>query len=240
MNRFRADFKWMTGVLFSLVFASLLVSSALFQASGRVNGEEAIAAMGRPLQANSDLKSSLYADAPDLLALLEDPDFATIVYDDPERLSAAIDSLSDQSPLSGDDSDALKEQLRLFGSLASIPARGTHDSVWPVLAVQAVLLLLLAAAVAFFSRGLGRVVSIGICLAVVSWPLLGLLKITDPGGLLAAGEGTGVTGEAVGPADVARPLIEDLHAGAVTVTSLFAFLALLLLVAAAIATAARR
>lgn len=237
MNHFHTDFKWIAGILFCLVFASLLAVSALFQASGRVSGEEAIAAMGRPLLADSDLKSSLYVQAPELLALLEDPDYAGIVYEDPGRLDTAIDALSDRPPIPGDDSGALEEQLRLFGTLAALPARGTHDRVWPVLAAQALLLLLLGAAVVVFSRGLGRVVSIAICLAAVSWPPLLLLKAVDPAGLVGR---EGAAADAVSPTEVVRPLVEGLHAGALTVTSLFAFLALLLLVGAAIASATRR
>lgn len=236
MSLLRATGKWICGILFCLVFFAFLVVAAFYQASGRVSGEQTIAAMNRSLLADTELRGALYVHAPDLLALLESPGFAATVYRDPAALTTATNAIPDNGETT-DEVGSIREQLRLYGFLMKVPASTTRDSLLPVLGALAALAALLAACVAALGRGLGRLTGIGACLAAVSWPLYGLLKIASPAELLAKGEGA--AGSTANYREVARPLLVSLHEEALTVSSLFAFLALLLFVGAAIAFAAR-
>lgn len=234
MSLLRATGKWICGILFCLVFFAFLVVATLYQSSGRVSAEQTISAMNRPVLGDAEIMGALYLHAPDLAALLESPDFAATVYRDPEALTAAVDAIDGDA---SEDAGSVREQLGLYSFLVKLPSSATRDSLLPALGILASLLVLFGAGIVALGRGLGRLTGIGACLAAVSWPLYGLLRFVQPAALL--GSYGGSTDGAVSYIEVARPLVVSLHEEALTVSSLFAFLALLLFVGAAIAFAAR-
>lgn len=235
MTLLRATGKWICGILFCLAFLAFLAVATLYQASGRVSAEQTISAMSRPVLGDPELKGALYLHAPDFAALLESPDFAATVYRDPEALTAAVDAIDGDA---SEDAGSIREQLGLYSFLMKLPSSATRDSLLPVLGILASLSVLLGAGVVAFGRGLGRLTGVGACLAAVTWPLYALLRFVRPAELLDGSGGS--TDGAASYADVARPLLLSLHEEALTVSSLFAVLSLLLFIGAAIAFIARR
>ncbi len=215
------NLKWVFAVCFTIVLFLTLVTAVMYQASGRSQAEHTIEAMMEPVLANPQFHSGLSVLSPEFLAYLEDPDFASAVYEDPEVLRQGIDSIPDD----------LKTTLNIISIPMTFLGSQAHSDYRGVLMVLTVISLVLGLLVTVFSRRLGRLVSPGICTALAAWvPLAAVLALRSSlAGWLSSSPGGG---EQDVVAAAMRSLAEGILNQAVSLFGIFSFLSLLLLISA--------
>ncbi|MEK7817533.1 MAG: hypothetical protein AAB281_04680, partial [Actinomycetota bacterium] len=123
MNRWRVDFKWIFGIIFTLVLIFALMMLSMFQATGQVRAEKVISAMKQTLISDARLREELSVVAPDILNFLESPDFSSRVYDDPAYLQYKIDAIpaaTQPLPETPDGAGAPRETAQSTRSLLEI------------------------------------------------------------------------------------------------------------------------
>lgn len=246
MNRWRADFKWIFGIIFTLVLIFALLMLAMFQATGRGSAERTISAMRQAIVSDTALRDQLSLASPDILTFLESPDFSSRVYDDPAYLQRKIEAIpSGTQPPPGVPDGAGSPQeavqsaralLEIYIMPMSFLSAGVHSFFRGVLIALVILAALAAAPFILLSRGLGRAVSAGVSIAVASWGPFLFFR-------LLKGRTLGWTPEKNGSGDSfeQRRAIEEgvnqfaqsIVAASLSVYTLFSMLALMLLLAAA-------
>ncbi len=226
----RADFKWLAGVLLVPALVFLLASLAFYRQTQPAPARAVITEMSLPFLSDPRAAATLERLAPDMLAFLESPAFATAVYEDPSRLQRLAGDLPD---LPGDEGRELDAALTVATRGVALTSSGAHERAARAVLFSAAAVLLLTAAMAAAGRRLGRLAGPGTCLLVASLflllPALFLRSRLLDGLLSSVGEEAGGM-----VAAVARPLLEAFIEAAVSVSGLALLLALLLLAGAAL------
>ncbi len=244
----RVDAKWIFGVLFAVLLFSLIAVLALFRLTAPDQAEQTIAAMNQPILTQPQLRADLPLLSQQFFAFISSPGYAHDIYEDPARLREAIGTIP-QSPGQnagpgpeagaglGGAGSYLRAALGVYGSAVLVLGSGVHAVAKGILFVLLALLLVTGSALVFFSRGAGRIVSVGSAVAAASWaPLLALILVR--GSLQGWLEGMDSGGQSDVQkqilADSLRPLAASVLDQAEPVFRFFSFLAVLLLAAAAI------
>lgn len=245
MNRWRADFKWIFGIIFTLVFIFALLMLAMFQATGRESAERTLSAMRKSIVSETGIRDQLSVVAPDILSFLESPDFSSRVYDDPAYLQRKIEAIpSGTQPVSltPETAGALQEAqsarsfLEIYITPMSFLSAGVHSFFRGAFIILLILSALAAAPFILLSRGLGRAVSAGVSMAVASWGPFLFFSLLE-------GRRLGWTPEKNGSGDSyeqrraieegANQFAQSLVDASLSVYTLFAMLSLILLLGAA-------
>lgn len=254
----RVDLKWVFGIPFTIVLGLTLVVVAFFSVTSRDNSVDTIAAMQKTLLSRPELVAEINAGAPQLAALINSPDFARLVYEDPAVLDSAIAAIPDASQVAavaeaqGGPADAASEvgNMKAAVQTYSLPVRflnaGVHEGLGAVITVQLLFLLLTGIPFLLLSRRTGRLVSPGVSLALASWLPLLVLSFTHQGVLrnidetqasLGGGEESVVTQAAI---DAVRPFVDGAFGPAIATYQLFAFISIGLLTVAGLIYGALR
>lgn len=168
----RTAFKWISGIVFTLVLILFLTVLTIFQANSPSHSPATINALIVPLLSDPELAAGIYEVDPELLDYLESPSFATSVYEDPGAFQQEIDSLPEVSSGSYEQLNATLDTISVAAVLLGQPV---HAGFGMALAVLGFLLVASGAVLVLMSRRLGRLANPGICVAVASWlPLLAI------------------------------------------------------------------
>ncbi len=247
----RLDAKWISGILFTVLLFLLMVVLVLLRLTGQDQAEQTIAAMNRPIRAQQQLRADLPLLSPRFYEFINSAGYARSVYENPASLQEKIDTIpltpagQDAGPvpvsaaggaLAGSGS-YLRATLGVYGSAVRVLGSGVHADAEGALFVLLALLLVTGSSLVFFSRGAGRIVSVGSSVAAASWaPLLALTLIRNS--LQGWLDGTGA--QAQGDmqrqilAESLRPLAAAALDQATMVFRFFSILAVLALLAAVI------
>lgn len=264
VKQWRVDLKWVFGIPFSLILFSTLVVFSLFQVSGRDNATGALAAMNREVLAEPGRLEELNQGAPQLVTLLQDPQFSAKIYEDPAVLDEALQNAqanANRAELENIPADAPPEAAQAYLEENPVQPNGAqanggmgalglpikmvagpfHSTMGIVLTVQVVLLLLTGIPYLVLSRRLGRLVSPAVSLALASWlPLLILASVSGAasswidGKRMAVGSGEQEQLDRL-MAGLAGPWLDNFFGGALSVYRFCAYAAALLLLLAGVA-----
>jgi hypothetical protein len=250
-RQWRVDLKWVFGVPFTLVLAMALAMLAMFQATGREQAQQTIVKANQSIFDQQQFLQDTRLYAPQLMSFLESPDFARIVYDNPEALEAQVNAIPDDAgmppvptgdnPLAGANVDqngpanGIKTMFSVYGIPLKVMSGSVHQALGGMLIVWGILLVLLGAAFIGFSRRLGRMVSPGVSLAIASWlPFLILGVVRAATGRWAEAGSTLTEESDRAVRAVMSPLLYGMIDPALSVYRMGAFLSVLLLVGAGI------
>jgi len=199
-NHWRVDLKWISGIFFTVILALLLAVLAMFQPTGRDQAGQSIAKADQAILNQAQFRQDMSLYAPQLLAFLESAEFTRTVYENPDSLEAEVNAVPDNAGLpqvpDGDNLQAgaaadqvspvkgIKTVFSVYRLPLKFMSASVHQTLSSWLMVLAALSLLSGAALVWFSRGVGRVVSPSVSLALVSWPgllFVGILRTAAVG-----------------------------------------------------------
>jgi hypothetical protein len=254
--------KWVCGIPFTLFLALALALLALFLYSGRTGAVRTLAGMDSQVVSDQQLMAELSAAAPQLAALLSDPEFSRITYDDPAVLDQALreagSAAGGAEALAGMDlpgpdvpaGDSLSGGSGQVGGMgfAMLPVwmmgAPAHAIYGVLLMITMVLLLLTGVPYLFLSRRAGRLVNPALSLALAGWGPFLALEVLQ-GRLNRWLEAVPVTstgeegGSRVLAAQLAQPLSDHFFQGALPLYRVASLLAVAMFIGAAAVLAVR-
>lgn len=249
-KHWRVDLKWLFGIPCTIVLALTLAVLAMFVATDRGRAEQTVAAANRIVLAQ-EFQGDARLHAPQLYAFLDSPDFAQTVYDNPDTLTAQVNAVPNDAsmPQAGDggisagsagasgqagQAQGIKTMFGLYGVPLSILNADVHQALGGVLIVLLLVLAALAVPFVIFSHRIGKLVSIGVSLAVASWaPFLFLKLASSRANGWAAGSGVTDDGE-MALRQIMQPLFDGMFSPAMSVYRVGVFLSLALLAGTAL------